>query len=100
MDGPGLAHGTSRALLSCELAAVGYRDVAWHWIEGRSVYLAVIEPPAEPPSPNALSLVAPDRGRRRAWAQQWLCARIAVRLPAQPAFWKGGRRRSYLRLHP
>ena len=49
VDGPVLAHGTPRALLSCELAAIGYREVAWHWIEGRSVYLAVFEPPAESP---------------------------------------------------
>ncbi|MFC7690956.1 class I SAM-dependent methyltransferase [Paeniroseomonas aquatica] len=48
VDGPVLAHGTPRALLSCELAAVGYREVAWHWIEARSIYLAVFEAPAEP----------------------------------------------------
>jgi predicted methyltransferase len=54
VDGPVLAHGTPRALLSCELAAVGYREVAWHWIEGRSIYLAVFEPPAEPPAPERI----------------------------------------------
>ena len=52
VDGPIQAHGTPRALLSCELAAVGYREAAWHWLEGRSVYLAVFEPPAEPPEPE------------------------------------------------
>lgn len=52
VDGPVLTHGTPRALLSCELAAVGYREVAWHWIEGRSIYLAVFEVPAEPPKPE------------------------------------------------
>jgi SAM-dependent methyltransferase len=54
VDGPVLAHGTPRALLSCELAAAGYREVAWHWIEGRSVYLAVFEPPAEPLMPERI----------------------------------------------
>ena len=54
VDGPIQAHGTPRALLSCELAAVGYREVAWHWVEGRSVYLAVFEPPAEPPEPERI----------------------------------------------
>ena len=54
VDGPVLAHGTPRALLSCELKAVGYREVAWHWIEGRSIYLAVFEPPAEPPVPERI----------------------------------------------
>ena len=46
--------GTPRALLLCELAAAGYRQTAWHWIEGRSVYLAVFEPPSEPPAPGAI----------------------------------------------
>jgi hypothetical protein len=54
VDGPVLAHGTPRALLSCELAAVGYREMAWHWIEGRPVYLAVFEPPAERPEPERI----------------------------------------------
>ncbi|GAA0580419.1 methyltransferase domain-containing protein [Craurococcus roseus] len=54
VDGPVRAHGTPRALLVCELAAVGYREAAWHWIEGRSVYLAVFEPPAEPPEPERI----------------------------------------------
>ena len=54
VDGPIQAHGTPRALLVCELAAVGYRQTEWHWIEGRSVYLAVFEPPAEPPEPERI----------------------------------------------
>ena len=55
VDGPVTGHGTPRALLVCELAAVGYRQTAWHWIEGRSVYLAVFEPPAEPPEPERIA---------------------------------------------
>jgi SAM-dependent methyltransferase len=54
VNGPIRAHGTPRALLSCELAAVGYREAAWHWIEEPSVYLAVFEPPAEPPEPERI----------------------------------------------
>lgn len=54
LDAPTQAHGTPRALLLCELAAVGYREAAWHWIEGRSVYLAVFEPPAAPPEPERI----------------------------------------------
>ncbi len=54
VDGPIQSHGTPRALLNCELAAVGYREAAWHWLEGRSVYLAVFEPPAEPPEPERI----------------------------------------------
>jgi SAM-dependent methyltransferase len=53
-DGPIRSHGTPRALLTCELAAVGYREAAWHWIEGRSVYLAVFEPSAELPEPERI----------------------------------------------
>lgn len=55
VDGPIERHGTPRALLLCELAAAGYRQTAWHWIEGRSVYLAVFEPPAEPPEPERIA---------------------------------------------
>ena len=54
-DGPIRNHGTPRALLSCELTAVGYREVAWHWLEERSVYLAVFEPPARPPEPESIA---------------------------------------------
>lgn len=54
VDGPITGHGTPRALLVCELAAVGYRQTAWHWLEGRSVYLAVFEPPAEPSEPERI----------------------------------------------
>ncbi len=62
VDGPIQSHGTPRALLNCELAAVGYREAAWHWLEGRSVYLAVFEPPAEPPEPER---IAPCGGAAR-----------------------------------
>jgi SAM-dependent methyltransferase len=48
-------HGTPPALLTCELQAVGYRQVGWHWLEGRTSYLAVFEPPAEPPAPERIA---------------------------------------------
>ena len=50
-------HGTPRALLDCELAAVGYRPVAFHWLlvqPPRSEYLAIFEPPALPRGPNTI----------------------------------------------
>ena len=50
-------HGTPRALLECELAAVGYRPVAFHWLlvqPPRSEYLAIFEPPTTPPTPDKI----------------------------------------------
>lgn len=50
-------HGTPRALLECELAAVGYRPVAFHWLlvqPPRSEYLAIFEPPATPLPPESV----------------------------------------------
>jgi predicted methyltransferase len=39
-------HGTPPALLRCELAAVGYRDVGFHLLRGSAAYLAIFEPPS------------------------------------------------------
>ncbi len=50
-------HGTPRALLACELAASGYRQVAFHWLlvqPPRSEYLAVYAAPAVPPAPTTI----------------------------------------------
>ncbi len=55
-------HGTPRALLDCELAASGYRRVAFHWLlvqPPRSEYLAVFEPPANPPDPASVTPCRP-----------------------------------------
>lgn len=54
VDGSIERHGTPRALLVCELAAAGYRQTAWHWVEGRTIYLAVFEPPAAAPEPERI----------------------------------------------
>ena len=52
-----IRHGTPRALLACELAAAGYRQVAFHWLlvqPPRSEYLAIYEPPASIPTPESV----------------------------------------------
>jgi predicted methyltransferase len=49
-------HGTPPALLRCELAAVGYRQVAFHTLAGSPAYLAIFAAPtvAERPQPAGL----------------------------------------------
>ena len=44
---PTSQHGTPPNLLRCELAAVGYREIAFHSLRGSSAYLAIFAPPAE-----------------------------------------------------
>ena len=61
VDVPLPAHTTPHALLSCEHAAVGYREAAWHWIQGRSVYLAVFEPLVEASKAERIVLCGHDR---------------------------------------
>ena len=45
LDKPVAEHGTPPALLRCELAAVGYREVSFHVLPRDSGYLAVFEGP-------------------------------------------------------
>jgi predicted methyltransferase len=45
--GPTSQHGTPPALLRCELAAVGYREIAFHPLKGSTAYLAIFAPPSE-----------------------------------------------------
>lgn len=52
-DRPIVAHGTPPALLRCEMAAVGFRETAFHDL-GESGYLAVFEPAGPPPAPGAI----------------------------------------------
>ncbi len=46
LDRPTSSHGTPPELLRCELAAVGYRELARHDLGSGSGYLAVFAPPA------------------------------------------------------
>ena len=52
-------HGTPPALLDCELSAVGYRRVGILPMEGGQEYLAVFEPPAVAPAPEAIRPCSP-----------------------------------------
>jgi SAM-dependent methyltransferase len=54
LDRPTERHGTPPALLRCELAASGYREVAFHSLEPASGYLAVFMPGAARPEPPAI----------------------------------------------
>ncbi|WP_426959179.1 class I SAM-dependent methyltransferase [Muricoccus radiodurans] len=56
VDGPIPFHGTPRALLACEMAALGYRQVAVHDLKPppRAEYLAIFEAPATPPPPESV----------------------------------------------
>ena len=47
LDRPTPQHGTPLALLGCELAAVGYRQISVHQLGGELGYLAIFSPPAE-----------------------------------------------------
>lgn len=56
LDRPTWQHGTPRDLLRCELSAAGYREAAFHSLEGKVGYLAVFEAPAPEarPEPGAI----------------------------------------------
>jgi predicted methyltransferase len=47
LDKPISEHGTPLALLRCEMAAVGYREIATHQLAGDTGYLAIFAPPRE-----------------------------------------------------
>jgi SAM-dependent methyltransferase len=51
MDRPTQDHGTPSALLRCEVAAVGYRQIDFTPLAPADGYLAVFAPPASTPSP-------------------------------------------------
>ena len=57
-------HGTPPALLRCELAAIGYREIGFYQLKGDTGYLAVFEAPAEPFAPAAIKACS-DQSRRR-----------------------------------
>ena len=53
-DKPTREHGTPPALLRCELAAVGYRQLDFLWLAPADGYLAVFAPPEALPRPEAI----------------------------------------------
>jgi predicted methyltransferase len=55
---PTPGHGTPIALLRCELAAVGYREIATHQLAGDGGYLAVFAPPEQARRKSPRDIVA------------------------------------------
>ncbi len=53
-DKPTGEQGTPPALLRCELAAVGYRQVDFLWLAPADGYLAIFAPPEVLPRPKAI----------------------------------------------
>jgi SAM-dependent methyltransferase len=47
-------HGTPPALLRCELAAVGYREISFQSLRGSDAYLAVFAPTEARPEPGSI----------------------------------------------
>jgi predicted methyltransferase len=62
LERPTSEHGTPIALLRCELAAVGYREVATYQLAGDGGYLAVFSPPGQAGRKSPKDIVA-CRGR-------------------------------------
>jgi hypothetical protein len=52
-----LDHGTPPALLRCELAAMGYREIGFHSLDGTEAYLAIfeLEPGKGPAHPKSVT---------------------------------------------
>jgi SAM-dependent methyltransferase len=57
-SGPTSEHGTPPSLLRCELAAVGYREIAFHRLTGSDAYLAIFAPPSDESRPRPDGIVA------------------------------------------
>lgn len=58
LERPTSEHGTPIALLRCELAAVGYREIATYHLAGDGGYLAVVSPPDETRRKSPRDIVA------------------------------------------
>jgi len=58
LERPTSKHGTPIALLRCELAAVGYSEIATHQLAGDSGYLAVFSPPGQAGRKSPRDIVA------------------------------------------
>lgn len=54
-DKPTSSHGTPPALLRCEMAAVGYHELAFHSLEPATGYLAVFGAPDTLPKPGSVT---------------------------------------------
>jgi predicted methyltransferase len=61
--GPTSRHGTPPNLLRCELAAVGYPEIAFHPLSGSAAYLAMFAPPSEQDRmrPEAMTACGTDK---------------------------------------
>jgi hypothetical protein len=55
---PTSKHGTPPALLRCELAAVGYREIRLDRLKGSDAYLATFAPPSVAGRPRPEAMVA------------------------------------------
>jgi predicted methyltransferase len=64
LERPTAEHGTPIDLLRCELAAVGYREIATSELAGDGGYLAIFSPPTERKSPHDI-VACGDRGGAR-----------------------------------
>jgi len=58
LERPTAEHGTPIELLRCELAAVGYREIATHQLAGDGGYLAVFSPPEQASRKSPREIVA------------------------------------------
>jgi SAM-dependent methyltransferase len=58
IEGPTSEHGTPIDLLRCELAAVGYREIATYQLAGDGGYLAVLSPPEKAGRKSPRDIVA------------------------------------------
>ncbi len=56
--GPTSSHGTPPSLLRCELAVVGYREIALHPLAGSNAYLAIFAPPSDESRPRPDAMIA------------------------------------------
>ena len=54
LDRPIAQHGTPRALLLCEFHSLGFRQTHWGWLRKDEEYIALFEPPAQPPKHEAI----------------------------------------------
>jgi predicted methyltransferase len=55
-DKPIQNHGMPPALLRCEMAAVGFKEVGFHQLPGGGGYLAVFAPAGPPPAPETIQV--------------------------------------------